>query len=74
MDENKEKNTNVKKFVEGVFAAEDNSAATLGEKRLGNYSDIAIRIGTNSGGRYNSGDASKAQNLTSVFYLYICKY
>ena len=44
MDENKEKNTNVKKFVEGVFAAEDNSAATLGEKRLGKYSDIAIRM------------------------------
>ncbi|MCR5783654.1 MAG: MFS transporter [Clostridia bacterium] len=44
MDENKEKNTNVKKFVEGVFSAEDNSAATLGKNRLGKYSDIAIRM------------------------------
>ncbi|MCR5040949.1 MAG: MFS transporter [Clostridia bacterium] len=33
-----------KNFVEGVFKAEDNSAANLGEKKLGRYSDIAIRM------------------------------
>ena len=39
-----EKNENVKSFVENVFAAEENSAATLGEKTLNRYSDIAIRM------------------------------
>ena len=39
-----EKNTNVKSFMEGVFSAEENSAATLGEKKLNQYNDIAVRM------------------------------
>ena len=39
-----EKNTDVKSFVEGVFSAEQNAAASLGESRLNKYSGIAIRM------------------------------
>ncbi len=39
-----EKNGNVKNFVEGVFSAEDTSAASLSKDHLGKYSDIAIRM------------------------------
>lgn len=39
-----EKNNSVKSFVEGVFAAEQNSAATLEDKKLKKYNNIAIRM------------------------------
>ena len=39
-----EKNNNVKNFVETVFSAEQNSAATLGEQKLSKYNRIAIRM------------------------------
>ena len=44
MSGNPGKSANVKGFVENVFAAEENSAATLGENRLNRYSDIAVRM------------------------------
>ena len=34
----------IKSFVEGVFSAEDNSAASLSEKRLNKYNGIAVRM------------------------------
>lgn len=44
MSEKKDTNENVKRFVEGVFAAEGNSAAALGEDKLGRFSATAIRM------------------------------
>ena len=41
MSENKK---NVKDFVEGVFSAEDNSAASIGEGKLQKYSNFAIKM------------------------------
>ena len=41
MSENKK---DVKSFVEGVFSAEDNSAANISEQRLNKYNRIATRI------------------------------
>ena len=38
-----EKNKN-KSLSQKVFGAENNSAASIGEKKLGKYSDIAIRM------------------------------
>ncbi|MBQ7637351.1 MAG: hypothetical protein IJS90_00435, partial [Clostridia bacterium] len=35
---------NGKSFVEGVFSAEDNSAANISQKKLSKYSDIATRM------------------------------
>jgi len=35
---------NGKSFVEGVFSAEDNSAANISESKLSKYSDIATRM------------------------------
>ena len=39
-----EKENNVKTFVEGIFSAEDNSAANLSEQRLNKYNRIATRM------------------------------
>ncbi|MBQ1552184.1 MAG: MFS transporter [Clostridia bacterium] len=39
-----EQKSGARKFVETVFKAEDDSAASLGERRLNKYSDIAIRM------------------------------
>ena len=39
-----EKPTTVKGLMDGVFAAEENAAANLGESRLNKYSGIAVRM------------------------------
>ena len=39
-----EQRPNVKVIVENAFAKEENSASRLGEKKLGQYSEIAIRM------------------------------
>ena len=40
----RENNGDIKSFVEGVFSAEENSAATLGDKKLKKYNSIAVRM------------------------------
>ncbi|MBQ4206912.1 MAG: hypothetical protein II621_01270 [Clostridia bacterium] len=44
MSEQEPNKSNARVFIEGVFKAEEESAASLGTHKLNKYADIAIRM------------------------------